>query len=180
MTMIGIVFPCHALFLHILLFSRYDEMTKFCVLFQLIVLAAIGVTLGCASTPQALVPSSAQVLGLAVIPQTEAAERALGRKQPLIVQDTAKQADLFRALELNKDDAGVAGIDMVTHDFVVKWKMRNMDQMDKSQLYLRLSSPRTLIYESDLGGTTKKYVIKVDTDDAKAVWSAIGVVPPGL
>ena len=152
---------------------------KSCFLFQFTVLALLVVTFGCASAPQALVPSSSQVLGLAVIPQTKAAESALGRHQPLIVQDVQKQSALFRVLEINKEDASVSSGDTEA-DFIVKWKMRSMDKMDKSQLYLSLNNPRTLIYESDLGGTTKKYVIKVETDDADIVWNAIGVLPPGL
>ena len=150
-----------------------------CVRIQFSVLVLIAGITGCASTPQALVPSSAQVLGLAVIPQTEAAEKALGRKQPLIVQVAQKQAALFRVLEINKEDAAVSSIDM-TSDFVVKWKMHNLEKMDKSQLYLRLDNPHTFIYQSDLGASVKKYVIKVEADDAKIVWNAIGVLPPGL
>jgi hypothetical protein len=60
------------------------------------------------------------------------------------------------------------------------WKMRNQKEMDRSQLFLRLNNPRTFIYESDIGRSTKKYVIKVDTKDAKTVWNAIGITPPGL
>ena len=152
---------------------------KYCVFIQLTLQVLIIVTLGCASTPQALVPSSAQVLGLAVIPQTEAAEKALGYSKPLIVQDAPKQAALFRVLEINKEDAAVSSVD-TTSDFVVKWKMRNLDKMDKSQLYLRLDNPRTFIYQSDLGASVKKYVIRVEAEDAKIVWNAIGITPPGL
>ena len=93
---------------------------------------------------------------------------------------TSQQAALFSVLELNKDDAPVSSVDFVTHDLIVKWKIRNQEEMDRSQLYLRLNNPRTFIYESDLGGTTKRYVIKVEPNDAKIVWNAIGVTPPGL
>ena len=146
----------------------------------ILIYVLVIMTLGCVSTPQALVPSSSQVIGLAVIPQNEAAEKALGRKQPLIVLDHQKQDALFSVLEINKDNAPVSSVDFVSHDFIVKWKIRNENTLDRSQLFLRLNNPCTFIYESDLGGTTKKYVIKVDTDDAKIVWNAIGVSPTGL
>ncbi len=81
---------------------------------------------------------------------------------------------------MNKTDAPVSSVDLVSHDFVVKWKLRNNEGMDRSQLYLRLNSPKTFIYESDLGGSTKKYVIKMEAEDARTVWNAVGITPPGL
>ena len=88
---------------------------------------------------------------------------------------------LFSVLEMNKNEALVTSFDdFVTHDFVIRWKIHNQKKMDRSQLFLRLNKPRTFVYESDLGGMMKKYVIKVDTDDAKTVWSTVGITPPGL
>jgi len=137
--------------------------------------------LGCASTPPPLMPSSSQVIGIAVIPQTKAAEKVLGQKEPMIVQNSSRQEILFSALEINKDGAAVTSFDdYVTHDFVVKWKICGQKKMDRSQLFLRLNNPRTFVYESDHGGFSKKYVIKVDKDDAKTVWNAVGITPPGL
>ena len=136
---------------------------------------------GCASTPPPLMPSSEQVIGLAVIPQTKVAEKAVGQKEYVIIQNKNQNASLFSVLEMNKQDAPITSFDdYVIHDFVVKWKIRDQKKMDRSQLYLRLNKPRTFIYESHLGGMTKKYVIKVETNDAKTVWNAIGITPPGL
>ncbi len=81
---------------------------------------------------------------------------------------------------MNKTDAPVSGIDTTAYDFVIKWKLRNDKDLDRSRLYLRLSSPRTFVYESDLGGSVKKYNIKTDTDDAKKIWNTIGVLPESL
>ena len=137
-------------------------------------------SLGCASTPPALVPMPSQVQGLAVIPKTEAGEKALGQKQPRIIQSNDQQANLFHVLEINKGDASTTSIDFAKHDFVVKWKLRNDEDLDRSQLYLRLSSPQTFVYESDLGSSVKKYVIKTNARDAKKFWDVIGVSPSGL
>lgn len=136
--------------------------------------------LGCASTPPALVPSPTHVQGLAVVAQTEAAEQALGGKKTLIIQNTRHQAELFTILEMNKTDAPTSSIDISSHDFVVKWKLRNEKDMDRSQLYLQLGNPKRFVYESDLGGITKKYIIKVPDEDARVVWSVIGVTPAAL
>jgi len=153
---------------------------KYYSFFQITTIVLCVVINGCASKPLALIPTSSQVIGIAVIPQTDAAEKVLGRKEPLIIQDAHRLETLFSVLEMNKDDAPITSVDLVSHDFVVKWRIRNLENMDRSQLYLRLNNPRMFIYESDLGGTTKKYVIKVEADDAKTVWKAIGVTPPGL
>jgi len=136
--------------------------------------------MGCATPPPALLPVPTQVQGLAVVPQTVAGENALGRKQPLIIQDHHQQAILFSVLEMNKTDAPTSNVDVSNHDFVVKWKLQNQEGMDRSQLYLRLSSPHSFVYESDLGSSTKKYTIKTNSADAKKVWGAIGITPAEL
>jgi len=155
-------------------FSRFE-------LHLLIMIAPIITMMGCASTPPPLMPSSAQVIGLAVIPQTKAAEKVLGQKEPIIVQNSQQLEALFSALEINKDGAPVTSFDdFVTHDFAVKWKIRGQNKMDRSQLFLRMNKQCTFVYESDFGGVSKKYVIQVDADDAKIVWNAVGIKPPGL
>lgn len=87
---------------------------------------------------------------------------------------------MFTILEMNKTDAPTSSIDISSHDFVVKWKLRNEKDMDRSQLYLQLGNPKRFVYESDLGGITKKYIIKVPDEDARVVWSVIGVTPAAL
>lgn len=161
----------------------FDIMTSTLVFRWTLFFAAIFFLagIGCASTPPALLPMSSQVQGLAVIPKTESGEKALGQKQPRIIQNEKQQAELFNAIEINKADASTTSLaDLATHDFVVKWKLRDDNDLDRSRLYLRLNSPRTFIYESDLGSSVKKYVIKMDARDAKKVWDAIGVSPSGL
>ena len=133
---------------------------------------------GCASTPPALIPAPTHVQGLAIIPQTEAAKKALGRNQPLIIQNSQQQSNLFSVLEMNKTDASTSNLDVASHDFVVRWKLNDENGMDRSQLYLRLGNPKTFVYESDLGGSTRKYIIKVPDEDARAVWKVVGVTPP--
>ena len=150
-------------------------------LLMLIIIAPMLTMIGCVSTPPPLMPSSAQVIGIALIPQTKDAEKVLGQKEPVIIQNGRHQEMLFFALEINKDGAPVTSFDdYVTHDFVVKWKIRGQKKMDRSQLFLRLNKPRIFIYESDLGDFSKKYVITVNTDDAKIIWNAVGIMPPGL
>jgi len=148
---------------------------------MLLLVAPVMAFVGCASTPPPLMPASTQVIGLAVIPLTNTAEKILGQKEPVIVQNSWQLESLFTVLEINKDDAPVTSFDnYVTHDFVVKWKIHGQKKMDRSQLFLQLNKPCTLIYESDQRGISKKYVIKVDTDDARIVWNAAGIQPPGL
>lgn len=134
---------------------------------------------GCVSTPPALLPTSTQVQGIAVIPKTETAKKALGRQQPRIVQCQNHQTVLFSVLEMNKTDK-TTSIDTDASDYVIKWKLRNNDNLDRSQLYLRLSSPKTFVYESDLGSCTKKYAIKTNAEDAKKIWNIVGVTPDNL
>ena len=109
------------------------------------------------------------------------AKKAIGQSEPVIVQNSQQLETLFSVLEMNKNDASVSSFDdFVTHDFVVMWKIRGQKKMDRSQLFLRLKKPQTFVFESDLGGVAKKYVIKVGADDAKVVWKAVGITPPGL
>jgi hypothetical protein len=149
--------------------------------FTLIAVFVLGISLaGCASTPPVLTPAPTQVQGLAVIPKTAAAQEALGRKQPLIIQDESQQTKLFTVLEMNKSDASTSGATMASHDFVIRWKLHNESEMDRSQLYLRLASPKSFVYESDLGGSTKKYVIRMSKEDAQTIWNIAGVKPTTL
>ena len=150
-------------------------------LFTLLAVFVLGVLLtGCTSTPPVLTPAPTQVQGLAVIPKTAAAQEALGGTKPLIIQNEAQQAKLFSVLEMNKNAASTSGATLTSHDFVVKWKLHDKAEMDRSQLYLRLGSPKTFVYESDLGGSTKKYIIRMPDEDAKTVWNIIGVKPANL
>jgi len=160
-----------------------DIMKRFSLFEQLLLMIVVAfmTIMGCASSPTPLVPVSSQIIGLAVIPQTKVAENALGHKEPRIVQNHYQQEELFSVLEINRDHAPVTSFDdYVTHDFVVKWKIRGQNKMDRSQLFLRMNKPRTLVYESDHGGFTKKYVFRVGKEDAKIVWNTIGITPPGL
>jgi len=149
--------------------------------FTLIAVFALGIPFaGCTSTPPVLTPAPTQVQGLAVIPKTSAAQEALGRKQPLIIQDESQQMKLFTVLEMNKNDASTSGATMAPHDFIIRWKLHNENEMDRSQLYLRLGNPKNFVYESDLGRSTKKYVIKMSKEDAQTVWNIVGVKPASL
>ena len=146
--------------------------------FTLIAVFVLGIPLaGCASTPPVLTPAPTQVQGLAIVPKTAAAQEALGRKQPLIIQDEFQQTKLFTVLEMNKNDASTSGATMVSHDFVIRWKLHNENEMDRSQLYLRLGNPKSFVYESNLGGSTKKYVIRMSKEDAQTIWNIAGVKP---
>jgi len=150
-------------------------------LFTLITVFVLGILLvGCASTPPVLTPAPTQVQGLAVIPKTAAAQEALGRKQPLIIQDESQQTKLFTVLEMNKNDASTSGATMASYDFAIRWKLHNESEMDRSQLYLRLGNPKNFVYESDLGGSTKKYVIRMSKEDAQTIWNIAGVKPATL
>ena len=105
----------------------------------------------------------------------------MGQKEPKIIQNDGRHEALFSVLEINKDGAPVSSFDdYVAHDFVVKWKIHGQKKMDRSQLYLRLNKPRTFVYESDHGRFSKKYVINVNKNDAKTIWNAVGITPPGL
>ena len=139
-----------------------------------------GMICACSSAPPALLPTSAHIQGLAVIPRTESGKKSLGHQKPLIVQDEQQRTILFSILEMNKTDASTTSIDTDSFDYVIKWKLRDQGKLDRSKLYLRLSSPQLFIYESDLGSSTRKFAIKTDSADAKKIWDIIGVTPEGL
>ncbi|MDR1383368.1 MAG: hypothetical protein LBJ67_05925 [Planctomycetaceae bacterium] len=133
---------------------------------------------GCASAPPVLIPSPNQVKGLAVVAQSEVGENVLGASKPIIITDSNTRETLFSLLELNKSDASLSSFDISSCDFVITWKLAGEERMDRSRLYLRLNTPNTFVYLSDLGSTTQKYTIRMDEEDAQKIWDLIGIPSP--
>ncbi|MDR1492797.1 MAG: hypothetical protein LBT05_08755 [Planctomycetaceae bacterium] len=132
---------------------------------------------GCASAPPALIPAPNYVKGLAVIPQSEVGENVLGASQPIIITDSHVSETLFSLLEYNKSDASPSSLDIFSYDFAIAWKLAEKEGMDRSRLYLRLNSPNTFVYLSDLGASTQKYIIRMNQEDSQKVWDLIGIAP---